>query len=193
MSGDDLAFLSYFGILLFFIGSGVLYRGRGRLGQTLQQALIWVLIFAGVVIAYGFSDTLKAQLFPGQAARVSDQSYRLNRQPDGHFYITLKVNGTPVEFVVDTGASQIVLSQQDARRIGIDPDTLPYLGRADTANGVVKTARVVLRVITLGDIVDTDVPAQVNGGAMSGSLLGMSYLSRFRELSIRGNTLILTR
>ena len=193
MSGDDIAFLSYFGILLFVIGSGVLYRGRGRMRQTVQQALIWVLIFAGAVIAYGFSGTLKSQLFPGQATRVSDQSYRLNRQPDGHYYLTLKVNGKPVEFVIDTGASQIVLTQRDARKVGINPESLPYLGRADTANGVVRTARVVLDEIRLGDIVDYNVPAQVNGGEMSGSLLGMTYLSRFRELSIRDNTLILTR
>lgn len=193
MSGDDIAFLSYFGVLLFLIGSGVLYRSRGRMGQTLQQALIWLLIFAGVVIAYGFSDTLKTQLFPGQATQISEQSYRLNRQPDGHFYISLTVNSTPIKFVVDTGASQIVLTQQDARKVGIDPDSLPYLGRADTANGIVKTARVVLDEIRFGDVIDADVPAQINGGEMSGSLLGMTYLSRFRELKILGNTMILTR
>lgn len=193
MSGDDLAFLAYMGILLFFIGGGVFMHARGRMNQSLQQAAIWVLIFAGVMIAYSFSDTLQSQMFSGKARQTGTDSYTLQRQSDGHFYLTLKVNGTPVHFVVDTGATAVVLTKTDARKIGLDPDALPYLGRARTANGLVKTASVVLDEIRLGDIVDRNVPAEVNSGDMSGSLLGMTYLSRFQELSIRGNRLTLTR
>jgi len=145
MSGDDIAYLSYLGILLFFIGSGFLYSRRGRLSQTLQQAAIWGLIFVAVIIAYGFSDTLQSQLFPSRASQISAGSYALERQSDGHFYLTLKVNSKAVEFIVDTGATQIVLSKE------------------------------------------------VNDGELDGSLLGMTYLSRFQELSIRGNTMTLTR
>ena len=193
MNGDDRAYLFYLAILLFFIGGSVLYNQRGKLTQTLQQAAIWLLIFIGVVIAYGFGDTLKSQLFPSQASQIDADSYTLNRQRDGHFYLTLKVNGTPIEFIVDTGASRIVLTQKDARAVGLEPDSLAFLGRANTANGIVKTASVVLNLVQLGDIDDLDVGAEVNGGDMDGSLLGMTYLSRFQELSIRGNTLTLTR
>ena len=193
MSGDNLAFLFYFSLLLLFVGAGVLYRNRGRLSQTLQQVSVWVLIFVGVVIAYGFSDTLQSQLLPSRASRIDAGSYTLQRQGDGHFYLTLEVNDTPIEFVVDTGASQVVLTQSDARKLGFDPDNLAFLGRAYTANGVVKTASVVLDRVRLGEIEDFNVQAEVNGGDMDGSLLGMTYLSRFQELSIRGNTLTLTR
>ncbi len=193
MTGDDRAYLAYLAILLFFIGSGFLYSRRGKLSQTLQQAAIWALIFIGVIIAYGFSETLQSQLFPSQASQTDAGDYTLNRQRDGHFYLTLKVNGTPIEFIVDTGASQIVLTQKDARAVGLEPDNLAFLGRANTANGIVKTASVVLNLVQLGDIDDLDVGAEVNGGEMDGSLLGMTYLSRFQELSIRGNTLTLTR
>lgn len=193
MSGDDRAYIFYLSILLFFIGGSFLFNRRKRLSQTVQQAAIWGLIFVGVILAYGFSDTLQNQLLPSRAVKINAESYTLERQRDGHFYLTLKVNNQPVEFIVDTGASQIVLSKADARKIGFDPESLAYWGRATTANGEVRTASVVLDLVELGDISDHGIKAAVNGGDLDGSLLGMTYLSRFQELSIRGNTLTLTR
>ncbi|MBV1863424.1 MAG: TIGR02281 family clan AA aspartic protease [Rhodobacteraceae bacterium] len=193
MSGDDRAYLFYLSILLFFIAGSFLLKRRKRFSQTVQQAAIWGLIFAGVILAYGFSDTLRNQLLPSRAVQINAESYTLERQRDGHFYLTLKVNNQPIEFIIDTGASQIVLSKADAHEIGFDPEALAYLGRATTANGQVKTASVVLDLIEFGEISDQGIRAAVNGGDMEGSLLGMTYLSRFQELSIRGNTLTLTR
>lgn len=192
MSGDERAYFFYLLILLLFIGGGFLFGYRQKLSTTLQQAAIWVLIFVGVVIAYGFSDTLKQQIMPSRATQ-SAQGFEVQRARDGHFYLTLQVNGKNIPFVVDTGATDIVLTQDDAEKIGIDPDTLTYIGRAKTANGVVKTASAVLNRIALGDMVDYDVRASVNGGKMDGSLLGMAYLNRFSEISMRGDRLILKR
>ena len=192
MSGDERAYFFYLLILLLFIGGGFLFGYRQKLSTTLQQAAIWVLIFVGVVIAYGFSDTLKQQIMPSRATQ-SAQGFEVQRARDGHFYLTLQVNGKNIPFVVDTGATDIVLSRGDAEKIGIDPESLSYIGRANTANGVVKTATTVLDRIALGDTVDYDVRASVNGGQMDGSLLGMAYLNRFSEISMRGDRLILKR
>jgi aspartyl protease family protein len=82
--------------------------------------------------------------------------------------------------MVDTGASGMVLSLADARRLGIDPDSLLFLGEAQTANGVVRTATVTLPVVELGPFRTEDFRAFVNGGEMDGSLLGMDYLRQFR-------------
>ncbi len=122
MSGDDLAYLSYVGLFLLVFGSGFLYRQRGKMGQTFQMAAIWVLIFVAAIIAYGFKDTLQSQLFPSRASLTTAGGYELERQRDGHFYLTLDVNGQAVEFIVDTGASEIVLTQRDADKVGLDPD-----------------------------------------------------------------------
>jgi len=103
------------------------------------------------------------------------------------------VNDVPVEFVVDTGASQIVLSQTDAARVGIDPASLRYLGLANTANGQVRTAPVWLDRVSLDDLQDFDVPAVVNDGQMDGSLLGMTYIDSFDTIQIRDGELILQR
>ncbi len=193
MSPDSKARVFYLLILLIFIGGSYLYSQRGKLSQTLQQAMIWGLIFIGVIISYGFKDVLKAQIYPCPAVQSASNSITLTRARDGHFHGDLSVNGHSVDFIVDTGASGIVLSKKDAQSIGIDVKYLNYLGTANTANGVVDTAFVKLSVVKLGNFVDYDVPAFVNKGELFGSLLGMDYLNRFSEFRINGNTLTLSR
>ena len=115
------------------------------------------------------------------------------RAPDGHYYLPVEVNGQPITFLVDTGASQIVLSSQDAERIGIEPDQLNYFGRANTANGQVRTAPVSLDTLTLGPITDRNISAWVNEGELNKSLLGMDYLHRFSNVQFANGRLLLSR
>lgn len=190
MSADEKAYLLYLLLLLLFIGSGYLATRGERLSTTLRNALLWVIIFGGVVALYGLSDRLQQQLLPGRALSTGE-AYEVVRARDGSFHLVLEVNGVPVSFLVDTGASQIVLSRDDARRIGLDPDRLAYTGRAETANGTVATAPVVLESVRLGDHVWHDVRASVNAGEMPHSLLGMSFLNRLGEVTLRGDRLIL--
>jgi len=117
----------------------------------------------------------------------------LPRAPDGHYYLTADVNGATIPFVVDTGASEIVLTREDARTAGIALEDLAYVARAYTANGAVRTAPVRLDRIAVGEIADTGVRAYVNEGEMKQSLLGMGYLQRYSSIEITGNTLILRR
>ena len=190
MNGDEKAYFFYMVILFLLIGAGFLFGNREKLSTTLMQASIWVLVFCGVLIAYGFKDTLQQQFVPSLAVQ-SGGEFEIVRANDRHFHLTLKVNGVPIKFIVDTGASDIVLTREDAERTGVNMDSLAFLGRASTANGTVKTATTVLNEVVLGDRVDHDVRASVNGGEMFGSLLGMSYLNQFSEISIRGDRLIL--
>jgi aspartyl protease family protein len=94
--------------------------------------------------------------------------------------------------MVDTGASNVVLSRTDARRLGIDPDSLAFVGAAQTANGTVRTALVRLPEVSLGPWQDRNVAAYVNDGNMDLSLLGMDYLGLFR-LEIADDRMILRR
>jgi aspartyl protease family protein len=104
----------------------------------------------------------------------------------------LEIAGQPVEFMVDTGASSVVLTREDAQKLGIDPDTLVYLGTAQTANGIVRTARVTLDDVRLGDFTDPTLKAYVNDGDMGGSLLGMDYLGQF-HIEIAADRMVLRR
>ena len=190
---DAQARLFYLAILGVAIAGGVFYNYRDRLGTAMQHAAIWVLIFLGATLAYGFKDQLVSQLYPGTAQVLDERTIALRRADDGHFYARVRVNGTVIRFMVDTGATSLVLSQQDARRIGLAMDSLEFALPTNTANGRVYGAGIVLDRVELGGFVDTGVRAMVNGGRMNDSLLGMSYLDRFRSFSVEGDTLLLSR
>jgi aspartyl protease family protein len=189
---DTVARVIYLVLLLCFLVGFFAWR-RGQIGRRLRDLLVWMLIFAMVVIAYGFRDVLRAQLFPAAMVQVSGDTIELRRGSDGHFHATLEVNGQPVRFMVDTGASGIVLSRRDAEKIGLDPGDLAYLGTAQTANGRVATAGVRLGLVRLGTFTDTNVPASVTEGGLDTSLLGMSYLDRFANIAISRDVMTLTR
>jgi aspartyl protease family protein len=189
---DDQARLFYLAVLLAGMTFFLLWGRGNRLGRSLRDLAVWMLIFAMVVIAYGFRDTLRGQLFPAAMVQVGD-ALELRRGSDGHFHADLLVNGRPVRFIVDTGASDVVLSRSDAVAVGIDPDGLSYTGRAQTANGTVATAPARLGTIRLGDFVDEGVRASVSAGELGVSLLGMAYLDRFARIEIEGDRMRLYR
>ena len=189
MGGDDTMQLVYYGLLLLVIGGAMLFELAGRGGQVLRQLLLWVVIFAGATLAadwYLHGTAPQQQVLDGGRIEIP-----LGR--DGHFHLTAEVNGQPVRFMVDTGASSIALGPEDARRIGLDLDDLAYVGTAMTANGRVQTAPVTIDEIAIGDIVDRNVRAWVIGGDLDGSLLGMSYLRTFARVSFEGDLLVLER
>lgn len=182
--------LAYYIVLLVVIGGAMLFEISGRGGRALRQIMLWVVIFAGVAFAADWwadgSGGGRQQVMQGGRVEIP-----LGR--DGHFHLTADLNGQPVRFLVDTGASGIALSQQDAQKIGIDPGDLAYIGSAMTANGEVRTAPVTIDHFAIGDIVDRNVRAWVVGGEMPGSLLGMSYLRTFARVGFEGDLLILER
>lgn len=191
-SADEQARVLYLALLGMVLLVGLFAGYRDRLGEAMQHAAIWVLIFLGAVLAYGFKDDIMAQLQPNRAL-VSGEEIRLARAADGHFRAELTVNGVAVDFLVDTGATEMVLSQRDAARVGLDPSGLAYTRRAQTANGTVSGAPVSLERVVFAGMTDSNVPAVVNGGRLNTSLLGMSYLNRFSSLSIEGERMILRR
>jgi aspartyl protease family protein len=192
MDGDQIARLAYLGLLAAALGGWFFMQMRGNLSRSLQQMAVWALIFLGVIAAYGLWNDIQRQVAPTQIL-AADGTLTLPVSPDGHYYLTAQVNGVAIPFVIDTGASEIVLSLSDARAAGIDTDALAFVGSAMTANGPVSTARVFLDTVSLGGIPERGVAATVNGGEMDVSLLGMSYLSRFARIEIVGGEMILTR
>jgi len=179
MDADRIAELVYLMLLGSVIAMYFFVSNQKSLGRLAQQALIWVLIFVGAITAAGLYQTYGASALNRQSVFSETGRVEVPKGRDGHFHLSLEINGIKVPFVVDTGASGIVLTLEDARRVGIDVDNLAFLGSASTANGAVRTARVTLNQIVLGDIQDRRVNAWVNEGVMEGSLLGMDYLSRF--------------
>ena len=193
MSSDEYGRLAYLVLLLavllwwFFAGQ------RRNVNRSLQQALIWCFIFVGVIAVIGLWDDIQNTTRPTQAVFQDANRIEIPLGADGHYHALLQINGADVPFVIDTGASALVLTQQDARRAGLDPQTLAFSRVAQTANGEVKTAPVRLDSVRFGHFTDRDVRAHVNGGAMETSLLGMSYLRLFDQITITQSRLVLTR
>lgn len=185
--------LFYLVLLLLGVAAFFLIGHRQPWLRSLRDLALWLLILAMLVIAYGFRDTLRQALLPGSAVQMTDDAVEIRRGIDGQFRAELEVNGRPVRFVIDTGASSLVLSRRDAAAVGIDVADLRFTGRAITANGPVSTAPVVLDEVRLGDLVDRDVAARVNGGQLDQSLLGMAYLDRFVRIEIEGDRMRLRR
>lgn len=191
MDTDNLLRLIFLGALALGVLVFVLAQYRGTRRSSLSDGMAWGGIFLAVVIGYGVWDDISRQAT--MARFDATGRVEIPRGRDGHYHLTLQVNGVPVAFVVDTGASDVVLSREDAQRVGLDPTSLRFSGRAATANGVVSTAPVRLDQVALGTMVDRNIPAQVSGGEMFGSLLGMSYLSRFDRIEIADGMLTLVR
>jgi len=110
----------------------------------------------------------------------------------GHFMVNATVNGESLHFMVDTGASAIYLTPQDAERLGWPPQRLDFSERYDTAAGEVRAAPVTLRSLRIGQLELYDLPASVGEQPGNISLLGMTFLKRFESYEVRGDTLILS-
>lgn len=193
MSSLETGNLIYLVLLGAVLLSWFFVSNRQSLTKTAQQAAAWGLIFLGVIAAIGLWDDIRQTVRPTQTV-FSDQGYiTVPRGNDGHYHLTVKVNGQNIPFIVDTGASSVVLTLKDAARIGLNDDDLIFYSSANTANGSVKTAPVTLDTVTLGSTTDTNIRAFVNQGEMRQSLLGMSYLNLYQKIEISGGNLILYR
>lgn len=193
MTGDDIARLAYLALLLTAVGGYFVAESRANLGQNLRHALIWALIFVGVLAGVGLWSDIRDDISPRQGVIQDTGQIVLPRAFDGHFYATLKMNGQPVDFMVDTGASNIVLTKEDAARIGVDVNALSFYGRAMSANGEVRTAPARIAKVELLGVQDFGVEVWVNEGEMPRSLLGNDYLQRFERIEISRDQLVLTR
>ncbi|WP_293574166.1 TIGR02281 family clan AA aspartic protease [Phaeobacter sp.] len=193
MTGDDYAQLIYLAILLVAIGAWVFVQNRQGIGKTVQQLAIWSFIFLGAIAAFGLWEDIRSTLRPQQTVLLNEGRVDVPRSADGHYYLTVEVNDVPVQFLVDTGATSVVLNEADARRVGIKPENLAFVGRARTANGEVRTARTRVSAMSLGGITDRNLSVSVNQGQMDQSLLGMDYLQLWSSIEIRNGAMVLTR
>jgi aspartyl protease family protein len=191
MDGDTTARLIYLMLLAAAIGGWAFTEMRGQLSQSLRYVLIWVFILVGLVAGYGlWNDVERGLVRQGQTA--NGEQIVLPRARDGHFYVDLSIDNRLVTFLVDTGATAMVLTKEDAAHLGFDLNALTFSGQASTANGIVQTASVSLDKVALGPYTDVDFSADVNDGDLDTSLLGMSYLSLYK-LTIEDDEMILTR
>ena len=124
--------------------------------------------------------------------RPSANTLVYHASPDGHFIVSATANGAPLRFLVDTGATLVVLTPSDARAAGIDPRTLVFDKTVRTANGTVPAAATVLREVRVGGISIGGVSAAVVAKSQQ-SVLGMSFLSQLKSFELQHDRLMLSQ
>ncbi len=196
---DDQIHLVRLGIVLALIMSGIVAAPRLKLKGALKSLVIWLGLGIIVMTGYAYRDDfrmagrkLMGETMPFRVQETPAGELVLQRGSDGHFHVAAEVDGTPVRFLIDTGASDVSLSQADAKRIGFETKSLKYTRRYNTANGTVWAAPVRLKRVRVGPLTLTDVSAAVNDSDMSGSLLGISFLSRLKGYRVEGDKMVLT-
>lgn len=200
LTSDRFAGLIYFGVLAAVIGASALRRSR-RGGFALQSAAIWITIVLALVGGYQYRYELQdvahrvtAGLVPSSPLSLDGdgETVMLQRSGNGHFEVRAHVNGAAIVTIVDTGATNTVLTAEDARRAGIDPDTLSYSVPVMTANGQASAAFARADEIRVGDIVRRDMAVLVaEEGRLGRSLLGMNFIGSLSGFDMRGDRLIL--
>jgi len=198
LSADEFGSFAYKIALLVFLAAAVMTLFRERFTQAITAALLWVVVGLVLVVAYSYrfelhevADRVLVVLVPGHVVSHG-RSVEIGRGNGGDFAITAQINGARVAMVLDTGASSVVLTREDAKAAGLPLEVLAYTVPIDTANGRARAAPVRLDRVAVGGLVERSVEALVaQPGQLRMSLLGMSFLNRLQSWEVRGDRLLL--
>jgi len=198
LSTEDFGSLAYKLAILVFLAAVLATMFRERFTQAITAALLWVVVGLLLVIGYTYrfelaevADRVLAELIPGHVISHG-RTVEVARTSGGDFAISGQINGARVALVLDTGASSVVLTPEDAKAAGLPLDLLNYTVSIDTANGRARAAPVTLDRITIGGLEERSVEALVvQPGQLRTSLLGMSFLNRLQSWQVVGDRLVL--
>ncbi len=158
---------------------------------TLAIPVLAMIARASGVSGFGGSG-LPEGLRPSLDAPRLYSATELKADSNGHYFAEADINGTTIAVLVDTGATGVALSYEDAEKVGLRPHGLQFDVPVATANGIVKAARVTLRRVEVDNVRVRDVEGLVlPEGAMRGSLLGMSFLNRLSSFKVESGVLYL--
>lgn len=199
LSPSELPQALYLVLLLITLVSSVVFRSHLKASQLIKQAVAWVVIALVAIIIYSYrydfydlENRITTEIFPSKATKISDNQIAINIANDGHFYIDVLVNQTPIRFMIDTGASDIVLSVRDTRKSGVNLNNLSMVRQYQTANGMISGAITTVDKMEVSGLVLSDVTVSINDSNMGTSLLGMSFLNRFKKYEFYQDRLVLT-
>jgi aspartyl protease family protein len=195
---DDWSSVAYLMGFVVVVSAGLFRAGRGGLVQHLRHAAVWMAITAVLALGYAYRADLaqvprrlEMAARPGAPIVTGEHELVVPQDEQGGYIVFAKVNGQSVRFLVDTGASDTVLSPDDARALGVKLDGLAYENLAETANGLGHGAPYVAQSLQVGPIRLDGFEMMVNQAPMSTSLLGLSFLHRLESFEVHDRTLVL--
>ena len=131
-------------------------------------------------------------LAPSPQEEIPPNAASIRRESDGHFWTRADVDGSNMKFLVDTGASVVALTWNDAKRLRLKPEELDFNWTISTANGKTTAASVLIKSISIGNVEVENVEAVVlHADDLQNSLLGMSFLGELYSYEFKGNTMII--
>lgn len=180
---------------LVLVGSGLLAR-RLPVGATVKMSLAWVAIFAVGFGLFALRDDLgrvwsRVRMAATGEAIETRGAVRIPIGEDGHFHVNATVNGRPVRFLVDSGATVTAMSRDAAVAAGVPIDDTGFPVMIDTANGTVTARRGRIATMTIGGIETRDHGITVSEALGDTNLLGMNWLSTLTSWRVEGSTLVL--
>jgi aspartyl protease family protein len=187
---DKFRLINLIGFIALLSASIVLGR-RFRTRDAIRNIAIWCAVFAALGLGYTFSgelgwlgDRVRGELFPGTPVSSGPHEMAVNASEGGSYYVDGTINGAPAHFAIDTGASGIVLSPDDAARAGIDVAHLDYSLPVETAHGASFNATARVDRLVVGNFELHDVEVEINKLPMGSSLLGMTFLKRLDSFGV---------
>ncbi|HEX4270870.1 MAG TPA: TIGR02281 family clan AA aspartic protease [Rhizomicrobium sp.] len=183
---------------LVLASSGLLFVREFNLKRTARNLLLWLAAGFALILGFAFRNELtdltlrlRSSLVPGYAIQTGVHELTLSEGEGGHYHVYATVNGAQVSFLIDTGASDIVLDPSDAKRLGFDLASLNFDRPFGSANGIGHGASAEVDSLSVGNFHLSHVAVSINGAEMGSSLLGMSFLRRLKSYSFSGGKLIL--
>lgn len=193
----DSKILNIIFLLIFLIYLVYIFFTRPPGPSLGRNILLWIGIFGLLILAYAFrfelnivKDRVVSVLIPSYSW-TNNKGQLVIARSNGHFYVDAKTPSQTIHFLIDTGASDVALTKEDALKLGFKPDRLNYTRKYSTANGVSYAAPVIIKQLTIGKKTFYNFEAHVVSGDLDISLLGMSLINNFANFKITRDMLIL--
>ena len=181
-------------LMAIMLVAGSLIVRRERFAKMATMALMWFSIFAAGFVLFTFRDDLGyvAQRLKAEATGapvVEGHEVRIPMAIDGHFWVEATLNGQPVKFLVDSGATMTTVGEETAAAAGVtvNSDRRPMVR---TGNGMVRVSTGRAQSLSVGPIERSDVGLHI-AQHEDLNVLGMNYLSSLRRWGVEGRWLIL--
>ncbi len=184
------------GVVCILLLVSSLAARRLPLTYIAKAALAWIAIFAALFAIFSFRfefisiwERVKADISGTAGQSISGEAIELRRQDDGHYWIMLDINGKPVRFMIDSGATMTAINATTAKEAGVEADGYPII--LSTANGRVAAKRATVQSLVVGPHKIENHPVVVSESFGDVNLLGMNFLNDMQSWRVEANKMIL--
>ena len=186
------------GVVCILLLLSSLAARRLPLGYIAKATFAWIAIFAALFAIFSFRfefmavwERVKADISGTAGQSVSGEEITIRRQDDGHYWLQVDVNGKPVRFMIDSGATTTAVNASTARETGIQVDTDGYPVFLNTANGSVAAQRGIIQSLKIGthEIGQHNVVVSESFGDTN--VLGMNFLDSMQSWKVEANVMTL--